>query len=57
LGKLPRQDLVGHLQSFIYSLTLKAKWLVFPLWVEKGGQGNPYGIQRTQGFPTVCLRM
>lgn len=40
--------MVGHLQGFIYSLTLQAKWLVFPLWVEKGGQGSPsWGLEDT----------
>lgn len=30
-GKLSRQDPVGHLQGFVHSFTLQAKWLVFAL--------------------------
>lgn len=51
LWQLPRQDLVGHLQSFIYSLTLQAEWLVFPLWVEKGDQGSPWGSRGHRASP------
>lgn len=56
LWQLLRQDLVGHLQGFIHSLTLQAEWLVFPLWVEKSSQGSPFWDLENTGLP-VCLRM